>query len=179
MAAESAGATMAKATRGSLRKRPACAPCGLLATRSGASPRDGHGNGRERLDAIEYAVTMAADKSAPTTDESWTLADCPSQAVEALEVRYERDDPISGQRTGLKDLDESSAGLQGGDLIIIAGRPSMGKTAIAMNIAEHNGGRRAKAGGRVLVGDGPAAPADRMLASVGRSTSGESARETA
>ncbi len=44
---------------------------------------------------------------------------------------------VTGVPTGFLDLDEKTAGLQAGDLIIIAGRPSMGKTALALNIAEH------------------------------------------
>jgi len=46
---------------------------------------------------------------------------------------------ITGIPTGFTDLDQKTAGLQPGDLIIVAGRPSMGKTALALNIAEHVG----------------------------------------
>jgi replicative DNA helicase len=44
---------------------------------------------------------------------------------------------VTGQQTGFADLDERTAGLQEGELIIVAGRPSMGKTAFALNMAEH------------------------------------------
>ncbi len=44
---------------------------------------------------------------------------------------------VTGLPTGFVDLDEKTAGLQEGDLVIVAGRPSMGKTAFALNIAEH------------------------------------------
>lgn len=54
-----------------------------------------------------------------------------------LEKRYESKGRITGVPTGFVDLDEMTAGLQPTDLIIIAGRPSMGKTAFALNIAEH------------------------------------------
>lgn len=47
------------------------------------------------------------------------------------------DSAVIGLETGLSDLDELTTGLQGGDLIIIAGRPSMGKTALAINMAEY------------------------------------------
>ena len=52
---------------------------------------------------------------------------------------YNRDDPsaVTGVPTGFADLDEKTAGLQPGDLIVVAGRPSMGKTAPALNIGEH------------------------------------------
>ncbi len=59
--------------------------------------------------------------------------------VERIETLYNRDDPsaVTGVPTGFTDLDEKTSGLQPGDLVIIAGRPSMGKTALALNITEH------------------------------------------
>src|SRR5206468_1021866 len=62
-----------------------------------------------------------------------------ARAVELIDHRYPRDNPsdVTGVPTGFIDLDRMTAGLQPGDLIIIAGRPSMGKTALALNIAEH------------------------------------------
>ena len=48
---------------------------------------------------------------------------------------YQRDGDLSGIATGLKDLDAKMGGLQPSDLIILAGRPSMGKSALATNIA--------------------------------------------
>jgi replicative DNA helicase len=62
-----------------------------------------------------------------------------SQVVERIETLYARDNPsdITGTATGFTDLDRKTSGLQAGDLIIIAGRPSMGKTALAVNIAEN------------------------------------------
>ena len=52
---------------------------------------------------------------------------------------YKRDNPsdVTGIATGFTDLDHMTSGLQPGDLVIVAGRPSMGKTAFALNIAEH------------------------------------------
>ncbi|MBV6304917.1 replicative DNA helicase [Candidimonas humi] len=57
--------------------------------------------------------------------------------VETLEERTSREGGISGTSTGFRDLDWRTCGLQAGDLIILAGRPSMGKTALAYNIAEN------------------------------------------
>jgi replicative DNA helicase len=59
--------------------------------------------------------------------------------MERIDELYHRDNPsdVTGVPTGFIDLDERTAGLQAGDLVIIAGRPSMGKTAFALNIAEH------------------------------------------
>ena len=59
--------------------------------------------------------------------------------IERIDKLYQRDNPeeVTGLATGFADLDKMTSGLQDGDLIIVAGRPSMGKTAFAINIAEH------------------------------------------
>ncbi len=59
-----------------------------------------------------------------------------AQAVNKIETLFEQEGSITGVSTGFKDLDNMTSGLQPSDLIIIAGRPSMGKTTIAMNMAE-------------------------------------------
>src|SRR6185503_9324668 len=58
-------------------------------------------------------------------------------SMNTIETLYERKEMVTGVPTGFVDLDRLTAGLQPSDLIIIAGRPSMGKTAFALNIAEH------------------------------------------
>jgi replicative DNA helicase len=62
-----------------------------------------------------------------------------TKVVERIETLYGRDDPsdVTGIATGFTDLDGMTSGLQPGDLVIVAGRPSMGKTAFSLNIAEH------------------------------------------
>ncbi|MCZ6887368.1 MAG: replicative DNA helicase [Gammaproteobacteria bacterium] len=60
-----------------------------------------------------------------------------AQAVDRIQNLYSSRNPITGLATGFVDLDRKLAGLQSSDLIILAGRPSMGKTALAVNIAEH------------------------------------------
>ncbi|MGD8311358.1 MAG: replicative DNA helicase [Gammaproteobacteria bacterium] len=60
-----------------------------------------------------------------------------SAAVDRIDKLFQQDDPITGVPTGFADLDEMTAGLQPADLIIVAGRPSMGKTTLAMNFAEN------------------------------------------
>ena len=62
-----------------------------------------------------------------------------SQVMERVDFLYSRDNPsdVTGVATGFTRLDELTSGFQEGDLIIIAGRPSMGKTALALNIGEH------------------------------------------
>ncbi|MBT4838223.1 MAG: replicative DNA helicase, partial [Methylococcales bacterium] len=57
--------------------------------------------------------------------------------VEKINDMYNSDNSITGISTGFNDIDRKTAGLQASDLVIIAGRPSMGKTTLAMNIAEN------------------------------------------
>lgn len=93
-------------------------------------------NSQELLDKAETEIFKIAElglrKSEPVK-----LSKLLAQATERIDALYHADAPITGLSTGFADLDEITSGLQAGDLIIIAGRPSMGKTALAMNIAEH------------------------------------------
>ena len=63
------------------------------------------------------------------------FSDALTIAIDMANSAYQRDGHLSGTATGLKDLDEKMGGLQKSDLIIVAGRPGMGKTALATNIA--------------------------------------------
>jgi replicative DNA helicase len=65
------------------------------------------------------------------------IRDLLTKAVDRIETLFQQDNPITGVPTGWTDFDEKTSGLQNSDLIIIAGRPSMGKTSFAMNIAEN------------------------------------------
>ncbi len=60
-----------------------------------------------------------------------------AKAVDKIEMLFEQEGNITGAATGFTDLDDLTSGLQPSDLIIVAGRPSMGKTTIAMNMAEN------------------------------------------
>jgi replicative DNA helicase len=60
-----------------------------------------------------------------------------TMAIDMASAAYQRDGGLSGISAGLTDLDEKMGGLQSSDLIILAGRPAMGKTALATNIAYH------------------------------------------
>ncbi|MPZ42021.1 MAG: replicative DNA helicase [Betaproteobacteria bacterium] len=62
-----------------------------------------------------------------------------AQVVERIDQLHANPSDITGIPSGYVDLDRMTSGLQGGDLVIVAGRPSMGKTALALNIAEHLG----------------------------------------
>lgn len=65
------------------------------------------------------------------------IKDVATQAVDKIDQLYNSDGGLSGISTGLDDLDEITSGLHNTDLIILAGRPGMGKSALAVNIAEH------------------------------------------
>ena len=86
---------------------------------------------------IERAVAVLNALADDKQNEPITIAEAASKALETLDRRMQSGGEIHGLKTGLIDLDKKTGGLQKGDLIIIAGRPSMGKTALAMNIAEH------------------------------------------
>src|SRR5262249_4510106 len=60
-----------------------------------------------------------------------------SEVTHYIETLYHRKSLLTGLATGFEKLDEMTAGLQRSDFVIIAGRPSMGKTAFALNIAQH------------------------------------------
>ena len=60
-----------------------------------------------------------------------------AEAIDKIEKVNQADNPITGVETGFTDFDRKTAGLQPSDLILIAARPSMGKTAFALNIAQN------------------------------------------
>ncbi|HET9418068.1 MAG TPA: replicative DNA helicase [Chthoniobacterales bacterium] len=66
-----------------------------------------------------------------------SMKDQVMEAIEAIEKLYERKGGITGVSTGFVEFDRMTSGMHAAEMIVIAGRPSMGKTALAMNIAEH------------------------------------------
>src|SRR5207249_10338004 len=66
-----------------------------------------------------------------------SMQDQVMEAIEAIEKLYERKGGITGISSGLVEFDRMTSGLHPSEMIVIAARPSMGKTALAMNIAEH------------------------------------------
>ena len=65
------------------------------------------------------------------------LKDVLMQAFDRIERLYDEKKGVTGISTGFTDLDQISSGLQESDLIIVAARPSMGKTTLALNMAQH------------------------------------------
>src|SRR6266446_4089774 len=94
---------------------------------------------REILDQAETKVFEIAEHGARGQQGFQDIRPLLTQVVERIEFLYNRDNPsdVTGIATGFTDLDRMTSGLQEGDLIVIAGRPSMGKTSLALNIGEH------------------------------------------
>ncbi len=90
----------------------------------------------ELLDLAERKVFAIAEQTAGDGGPA-IIKSILTKAVERIDMLYNSSDAITGLSTGLTDFDELTSGLQNSDLVIVAGRPSMGKTTFAMNIAEH------------------------------------------
>lgn len=96
--------------------------------------------GRETADLLENAernVFKIAEQRQRGQGGFNPIKSLLAKAVDKIETLYEQEGDITGASTGFTDLDEKTSGLQPADLIIVAGRPSMGKTTIAMNMAEN------------------------------------------
>jgi replicative DNA helicase len=90
----------------------------------------------ELLESAERKVLDIAEMG--ITGQTFTLAQALTEAYDRIDTRQQNDQTsISGLPTGFIDLDEKTAGLQNSELIIMAARPSHGKTALAMNVARH------------------------------------------
>ncbi|MBE0436473.1 MAG: replicative DNA helicase [Methylomicrobium sp.] len=122
----------------------------------------------ELLENAERQVFQIAEQRQRGQGGFTSIKSLLAQAVDKIEMLYEQEGNITGASTGFNDFDEMTSGLQSSDLIIVAGRPSMGKTTIAMNMAENI----------AIKGDKPVAvfsmemPGDslamRMMSSLGR-----------
>ncbi len=123
---------------------------------------------KELLDEAERLIFQIAEASGRHKKGFVGVRDILPQVVDRIDMLFQSEGTVTGVATGFNDFDERTSGLQAGDLIIVAGRPSMGKTTFAMNIAEH----------AAIKGDAPVAvfsmemPGDalamRMLSSLGR-----------
>lgn len=98
----------------------------------------GYDGGESIEDFIDDAERIIFQVSRERTRKSYyALKDIIKDTFETIEKLYEKKTHITGVATGFKDLDTLTCGFQRSDLIIIAGRPSMGKTALALNMAEY------------------------------------------
>ncbi|MCG6874056.1 MAG: replicative DNA helicase [Betaproteobacteria bacterium] len=91
------------------------------------------------LDEAESRVFEIAEAGSRGRDGFRDIHQLLSQVMERVDMLYHRENPsdITGIPTGFNDLDQMTSGLQEGELVVVAGRPSMGKTALALNMGEH------------------------------------------
>jgi replicative DNA helicase len=125
---------------------------------------------QELLDEAERRVFEIAESGSRSKQGFHDLKPLLTQVVERIEELYNRDSAteVTGVPTGFVDVDRMTSGLQPGDLVIIAGRPSMGKTAFALNIAEHVALAEKQAVAVFSMEMGGTQLAMRLLGSVGR-----------
>ncbi len=91
----------------------------------------------EILDQAEKSILDISEEGVRRRGGFSPIKDLLTRAVDRIDTLFRSDSPITGVSTGFSDLDAMTSGLQPGDLIIVAGRPSMGKTSLAMNMAEN------------------------------------------
>ncbi len=99
-------------------------------------------NGRDAqqlLDEAEAKIFQIAEGGQRSSQGFQDIKELLPQVAERIDMLFSRDNQsdVTGIPTGFSDLDSMTSGFQGGDLIIVAGRPSMGKTAFSLNIAEN------------------------------------------
>ncbi len=98
------------------------------------------GGGRaatELVDEAERRVFEIAERGSRSRAGFRQVKDILPETVDKLDLLHQSPGQLTGVTTGFNDLDRMTTGLQPGDLIVIAGRPSMGKTTLAINIAEN------------------------------------------
>ncbi|MBW8880671.1 MAG: AAA family ATPase, partial [Asticcacaulis sp.] len=99
-----------------------------------AKAATGETNAREQIESAEAQLFELAEKGT-SSNGFVTFSDAVNGALSNAEEAFNRDGGLAGISTGLIDLDRQIGGLHKSDLVILAGRPSMGKTALAVNIA--------------------------------------------
>ena len=103
---------------------------------AGAYTSDGR-DSQTLLEDAERLIFAIADKGSRRGAGFVSVQDSIKEAIDRIQELHEQEGEITGVATGYKDFDQMTAGLHGSDLVIVAGRPAMGKTSFAMNIAEH------------------------------------------
>ena len=127
-------------------------------------------NAKTVLDEAEAKVLHIAEQGARGAQNFQTIGGLLANVVERIETLYNRDDPsdVTGIPTGFSDLDRMTSGFQPGDLVVVAGRPSMGKTSLALNIGENVALATGMPVAVFSMEMGAAQLAMRMIGSVGR-----------
>jgi len=106
-----------------------------ISTEIASGAYDSPPNVDEYLDESEHKIFEISERRVRQSFHA--MPELTRESIKLLERLYERKELVTGVPTGFLDLDRLTAGLQPADLIIIAARPSMGKTALALNIAAH------------------------------------------
>ena len=94
-------------------------------------------DGTSLLDRAESMIFALNDDTNKNDQSLRSAKDLTKSTMDKLHELSNKSDGLIGSSTGFKDLDSKLQGVQNGDLIVVAGRPSMGKTSLAMNIAEN------------------------------------------
>jgi replicative DNA helicase len=123
---------------------------------------------QEVLSAAEMKVFKIAEQGRRGRADFVPLREAMKDAFQILQERYENQGSVTGLPTGFHDLDEMTAGLQPSDLIILAARPAMGKTTLALNIAEYGALKTKKSVAVFSMEMSASQLAFRLLSSIGR-----------
>ncbi len=123
---------------------------------------------QEILEGAEQKVFRIAESGARGRKNFVAMRTAVKEAFQILHQRYESKGSVTGLATGFNDLDELTAGFQPSDLIIVAARPSMGKTALAVNFAEHAALKSKKACAIFSMEMSSSQLAFRLISSLGR-----------
>src|SRR2546427_6202859 len=87
------------------------------------------------MDEVERDILRISESRVQS--HTSTIKELVKKAINTIEDFHQRQGVLTGIGTGFTDLDKMTSGLHGGEMVVIAARPSMGKTSMAMNIAEH------------------------------------------
>lgn len=133
-----------------------------LANAEGSKPID------QRIDEAQAVIFALAERRGEGSDEPESIGALLPGVVEDVQARFDRGGAITGLSTGFHDLDAKTCGLNPGDLVVVAGRPSMGKTAFALNVAEHVAVNEDKPALVFSMEMGKKQLSERSIASIGR-----------
>ncbi len=123
---------------------------------------------QEVLSAAEMKVFRIAEQGRRGRADFIPLREAMKDAFQLLQERYENQGTVTGLPTGFHDFDEMTAGLQPSDLIILAARPAMGKTTLALNMAEYAALKTKKAVAVYSMEMSASQLAFRLMSSIGR-----------
>jgi replicative DNA helicase len=92
---------------------------------------------RDLVNLAEQRVFEIAERGARRTEGAQAVRSMLPALIDKIDEWHSNPDKLRGLATGFTDFDRKTGGLRGGDLVIVAGRPSMGKTTLAINMAEN------------------------------------------